>query len=73
MMHFGDAPRRGLHRSGGGVKVSQFGVNNEYDRPHMCALYYGLTAQRRLLDSALVCARHWLDVDFCHKHADPLD
>ena len=71
MMHFGDAPDAGYTEQGRGQGESVW-VNNEYDRPHMCALYYGLTAQRRLLDSALVCARHWLDVDFCHKHADPL-
>ncbi len=71
MMHFGDAPDAGYTDQGRGQGESVW-VNNEYDRPHMCALYYGLTAQRRLLDSALVCARHWLDVDFCHKHADPL-
>lgn len=71
MMHFGDAPDAGYTDQGRGQGESVW-VNNEYDRPHTSALYYGLTAQRRLLDSALVCARHWLDVDFCHKHADPL-
>jgi hypothetical protein len=47
-------------------------VNNEYDRPHACALYYGLTGQRRVLDSGIVAARHWLDVDLCHYDPDPL-
>ncbi len=71
MMHFGDAPDAGYTDQGRGQGESVW-VNNEYDRPHMSTLYYGLTAQRRLLDTALVCARHWLDVDFCHQHADPL-
>ena len=47
-------------------------MNNEYDRPHACALYYALTGQRRVLDSALVSGRHWLDVDLCHYSPDPL-
>jgi hypothetical protein len=45
-------------------------VNNEYDRPHACTLFYGLTAQRRVLDSALVSVRHWMDVDLCHHSQD---
>ncbi len=71
MMHFGDAPDAGYTDQGRGGGESVW-VNNEYDRPHMSLLYYALTGQRRLLDSALVCARHWLDVDFCHHHPDPL-
>lgn len=71
MMHFGDAPDAGYTDQGRGNGESVW-VNNEYDRPHMSSLYYGLTGQRSLLDSALVCARHWLDVDFCHKNEDPL-
>ncbi|MFZ1754660.1 MAG: hypothetical protein WBO46_00920 [Caldilineaceae bacterium] len=71
MMHFGDAPDANYTDQGrGGGEIVW--VNNEYDRPHACALYYGLSGQRRVLDSALVCARHWLDVDFCHHHPDPL-
>ncbi len=71
MMHFGDAPDAGYTDQGRGGGESVW-VNNEYDRPHMSLLYYALTGQRRMLDSALVCARHWLDVDFCHHHPDPL-
>jgi hypothetical protein len=71
MFHFGDAPDAGYTNQGRGQGHSVF-VNNEYDRPHACALYYGLTGQRRVLDSALVSARHWLDVDLCHYNADPL-
>lgn len=71
MMHFGDAPDAGYTNQGRGGGESVW-VNNEYDRPHMSLLFYALTAQRRMLDSALVCARHWLDVDFCHHHPDPL-
>jgi hypothetical protein len=71
MMHFGDAPDAGYTNQGRGQGHTVW-VNNEYDRPHACALYYGLTGQRRVLDSALVSARHWLDVDLCHYHLDPL-
>ncbi len=71
MMHFGDAPDAGYTNQGRGGGENVW-VNNEYDRPHCCALYYALSGQRRVLDSALVSARHWLDVDFCHYHPDPL-
>ena len=71
MFHFGDAPDAGYTNQGRGQGASVF-VNNEYDRPHACALYYALTGQRRALDSALVSARHWLDVDLCHYSPDPL-
>lgn len=71
IFHFGDAPDAGYTDQGRGQGESVW-VNNEYDRPHCCALYYGLTGQRRALDSALVCARHWLDVDLCHYSPDPL-
>ena len=71
MFHFGDAPDAGYTHQGRGQGHSVW-VNNEYDRPHACALYYGLTGQRRVLDSALVTARHWLDVDLCHHNEDPL-
>ena len=71
MFHFGDAPDSAYTDQGrGGGKIVW--VNNEYDRPHACTLYYALTGQRRVLDSALVTARHWLDVDFCHYNPDPL-
>ncbi len=71
MMHFGDAPDSNYTDQGRGKGETVY-VNNEYDRPHACALFYGLSSQRRALDSALVSARHWLDVDFCHYHPDPL-
>ena len=71
MFHFGDAPDAGYTDQGRG-KGETVWVNNEYDRPHACTLYYGLTGQRRALDSALAAARHWLDVDFCHYSPDPL-
>jgi hypothetical protein len=71
MFHFGDAPDAGYTNQGRGQGQTVW-VNNEYDRPHACALYYGLTGQRRVLDSGLVSARHWLDVDFCHYNPDPL-
>jgi len=71
MFHFGDAPDAGYTDQGRGRGHTVW-VNNEYDRPHCCALYYGLTGQRRVLDSGLVSARHWLDVDLCHFNSDPL-
>ncbi|MEZ4621448.1 MAG: hypothetical protein R2867_38930 [Caldilineaceae bacterium] len=71
MMHFGDAPDAHYSNQGRGQGESVW-VNNEYDRPHACTLYYGLTGQRRVLDSAIVGARHWIDVDLCHHHPDPL-
>lgn len=71
MFHFGDAPDAGYTNQGRGQGHTVW-VNNEYDRPHSCTLFYGLTGQRRALDSALVSARHWLDVDFCHYSPDPL-
>ncbi len=71
MMHFGDAPDAGYTNQGRGRGHTVW-VNNEYDRPHNCAILYGLTSQRRVLDSGLVAARHWLDVDLCHYDPDPL-
>lgn len=71
MFHFGDAADSGYTNQGRGKGQSVW-VNNEYDRPHACALYYALTGQRRVLDSSLAAARHWLDVDLCHYSADPL-
>ena len=71
MFHFGDAPDSGYTNQGRGRGHTVW-VNNEYDRPHACTLYYALTGQRRVLDSALVAARHWLDVDYCHYNPDPL-
>ena len=71
MFHFGDAPDSNYTDQGRG-KGETVWVNNEYDRPHVCMLYYALTGQRRVVDSALVNARHWIDVDFCSFHPDPL-
>ena len=71
MMHFGDAPDAGYTGQGRGRGRAVW-VNNEYDRPHACSLFYALTGLRRALDSALVTARHWLDVDLCRCSADPL-
>jgi hypothetical protein len=71
MFHFGDAPDSHYTNQGRG-KGETVWVNNEYDRPHICTLYYGLTGQRRVYDSVLANARHWIDVDFCSYHPDPL-
>ncbi len=50
MMHFGDAPDAGYTNQGRGNGQTVW-VNNEYDRPHACALFYGLSGVRRALDS----------------------
>jgi hypothetical protein len=71
MFHFGDMPD-GDYTDQGRGKGETVWANNEYDRPHACALFYGLTGERRALDASLVAARHWLDVDFCHFDPDPL-
>ncbi|NLD74090.1 MAG: hypothetical protein GX649_15420 [Chloroflexi bacterium] len=71
MYHFGDAPDAGYTDQGRGRGKTVW-VNNEYDRPHQCAILYGLTGERRVLDSGLVAARHWMDVDLCHHDPDPL-
>ena len=71
MFHFGDAPDIHYTDQGRGNGETVW-VNNEYDRPHICTLYYALTGQRRVLDSGLVNARHWIDVDFCSYNPDPL-
>ena len=71
MLHFGDAPDAAYSNQGRG-KGATVWVNNEYDRTHACTLYYALTGQRHVLDSGLVAARHWLDVDICHYSPDPL-
>ena len=71
MLHFGDGPDTGYTNQGRG-QGSTVWVNNEYDRSHACALFYSLTGERRVLESSLVAARHWLDVDLCHYSPDPL-
>jgi len=71
MYHFGDSPDAGYTDQGRGHGQTVW-VNNEYDRTHACALLYGLTGERRVLDSGLVAARHWLDVDICHYDPNPL-
>ncbi len=70
MFHFGDSPDAPYTDQGRG-RGQQVWVNNEYDRPHACLLFYGLTGIRRALDSSLVSSRHWLDVDICHSSDDP--
>jgi hypothetical protein len=71
MFHFGDAADSHYSDQGRGGGKTVW-VNNEYDRPHACTLFYALSGQRRVLDAALVSARHWLDVDYCHYSPNPL-
>ena len=71
MFHFGDAPNASYTNQGRGRGETVW-VNLEYDRPHACALYYALTGQRRVRDSAIASAQHWIDVDLCKYDPDPL-
>ena len=71
MFHFGDAPDAGYTDQGRG-RGSLVWVNNEYDRAHACTLLYALTGERRVFESGLRAAQHWLDVDLCHHSEDPL-
>ena len=71
MMHWGDGPDHGYTQQGRG-KGNLVWTNNEYDFPHCMFLFYAKTGERRFFDIALVSARHWMDVDFCHHSDDPL-
>ena len=71
MFHFGDAPDAGYTDQGRGRGLTVW-VNNEYDRAHACTLFYGLLGERLSLESGVIAARHWLDVDLCHRSDDPL-
>ncbi len=71
MLNFGDTydSNYTAQGRGGGRLVWS---NNEYDYPHACALLYARTGIRRFLDYLIVSASHWMDVDVCHYHRDPL-
>ena len=71
MLNFGDSYDSNYTAQGrGGGKLVY--CNNEYDYPHACALLYARTGIRRFLDYNIASASHWMDVDVCHYHRDPL-
>ena len=71
MLNFGDSYDPGYTAQGrGGGRLVW--CNNEYDYPHACALLYVRTGIRRFLDYNIASCSHWMDVDVCHYHTDPL-
>ncbi len=71
MLNFGDTVDSGYTMQGRG-NGEQVWLNNEYDYPHACALMYVRTGIRRFMDYNMVAANHWMDVDVCHYHTNPL-
>ena len=71
MLNFGDSYDSNYTAQGrGGGRLVW--CNNEYDYPHACALLFARTGIRRFLDYNIASASHWMDVDVCHYHQDPL-
>lgn len=71
MINFGDSYDAGYTAQGrGGGRLVW--CNNEYDYPHACALLYVRTGFRRFLDYNIASCSHWMDVDVCHYHTNPL-
>lgn len=71
MFNFGDTASADYTDQGRGHGAEVW-VNNEYDHAHACMLFYALTGERRMLESGIAAARHWIEVDLCHKSDDPL-
>ncbi len=71
MLNFGDSYDANYTAQGRG-KGKLVWCNNEYDYPHSCALMYVRTGFRRFLDYNIASCSHWMDVDVCHYHRDPL-
>ncbi|MGN0481143.1 MAG: hypothetical protein ACI4EV_06190, partial [Lachnospiraceae bacterium] len=71
MLNFGDTPDPGYTMQGRG-NGQQVWLNNEYDYPHACALMFVRTGIRRFLDYNIAAVSHWMDVDVCHYHTNPL-
>ncbi len=71
MLNFGDScdPNYTAQGRGNGHLIWS---NNEYDYPHACALLFARTGIRRFLDYNIASSSHWMDVDVCHYHKDPL-
>ncbi|MCH5269450.1 MAG: hypothetical protein J1E83_01750 [Lachnospiraceae bacterium] len=71
MLNFGDSYDSNYTAQGrGGDRLVW--CNNEYDYPHACALLYVCTGIRRFLDYNIASCSHWMDVDVCHYHSNPL-
>lgn len=71
MLNFGDSYDSNYTSQGrGGGRLVY--CNNEYDYPHACALLFARTGFRRFLDYNIASASHWMDVDVCHYHKDPI-
>ncbi len=71
MLNFGDSYDSGYTAQGRGGGDLVW-CNNEYDYPHACALLYVRTGIRRFLDYNIASCSHWMDVDVCHYHSNPL-
>ncbi len=71
MLNFGDSYDSNYTAQGrGGGKLVW--CNNEYDYPHACAILFARTGIRRFMDYNIASASHWMDVDVCHYHSNPL-
>ena len=71
MLNFGDGYDSNYTAQGRGNGKLVW-VNNEYDYPHACALLFARTGVTRFLDYVIASATHWMDVDVCHYHKDPM-
>lgn len=71
MLNFGDSYDAG-YTAQGRAGDKPVWCNNEYDYPHACALLYVRTGIRRFLDYNIASCSHWMDVDVCHYHSNPL-
>ncbi len=71
MLNFGDSYDANYTAQGRGDGKLVW-CNNEYDYPHSCALLYARTGIRRFMDYMIASCSHWMDVDICHYHANPL-
>ena len=71
MLNFGDSYDSNYTAQGRGNGKLVW-CNNEYDYPHSCAILYARTGMRRFLDYTIASCTHWMDVDVCHYHTDPL-
>ncbi|WP_066738207.1 beta-L-arabinofuranosidase domain-containing protein [Butyrivibrio sp. AE2032] len=71
MLNFGDCYDANYTAQGRGCGKLVWS-NNEYDYPHACAIMFARTGIRRFLDYNIAAARHWMDVDVCHFHRDPI-
>lgn len=71
MLNFGDSYDANYTAQGRGDGKLVW-CNNEYDYPHSCALIYARTGIRRFMDYMIASCSHWMDVDICHYHSNPL-